>query len=249
MWRSQRCCPQKTIELYGERCTIRAVNNPVLEEDADNQRFLRDVEQWTGVKVEFATNPLYPNCSAQEVWEEKRYMSGLCWAPCLTKLKKEARQIWESHNHYDWLVLGFDATEKHRHDRFVLTERWNTLPILINAGLSKSDCWHILLDAGIRLPRLYEMGYPNANCIGCVRVSSPTYWNLVRVQHPDVFASRAQQSREIGARLVEYKGIRIFLDELSSDAVGGKLKTLDSVCGPFCEERQSSLFYGVEVSA
>lgn len=37
---------QQTIEMYGDTCTIRAVNNPVAEEDEDNLRFKLDVESW-----------------------------------------------------------------------------------------------------------------------------------------------------------------------------------------------------------
>ena len=41
---------KKTIELYGQDNTIRVVNNPIKEEHKDNRRFLKDVEQWLGVK-------------------------------------------------------------------------------------------------------------------------------------------------------------------------------------------------------
>jgi hypothetical protein len=43
---------QRTIEKYGNFCTIRVVNNPVKEEDDDNRRFLRDVEKWLGINIE-----------------------------------------------------------------------------------------------------------------------------------------------------------------------------------------------------
>ena len=87
------------------------------------------------------------------------------------------------------------------------------------------------------LPAIYLMGYPNANCIGCVKATSPTYWNHVRQHHPDVFQHRAEQSRKLGAKLVRYKGQRIFLDELPPDAKGRPLKSMDFECGIFCEEQ------------
>lgn len=77
------------------------------------------------------------------------------------------------------------------------------------------------------------MGLPNANCIGCVKATSPSYWNMIRRLFPDVFEARAKQSREIGCKLVRYKGKRIFLDELPEDAVGGKIKSWE--CGIFCD--------------
>lgn len=107
----------------------------------------------------------------------------------------------------------------------------------IDAGITKSECFIILSNAGIELPRIYNQGYPNANCIGCVKATSPTYWNHVRKMHPVIFEERAQQSRELGAKLVRVKGERIFLDELCPDAKGAPMKTMQFECGIFCEEK------------
>ncbi len=111
------------------------------------------------------------------------------------------------------------------------------LPVLIDAGLTKQDCYDRLILEGIAPPRVYAEGYPNANCIGCVKASSPTYWNHVRVTRPLIFAQRGEQSRRLGVRLVRYKGQRIFLDELPPDATGRPLKSMQIECGSFCEER------------
>ena len=231
---------KKTIEKYGHIAQIRVLNNPVVEEDRDNIRFLLDVEKWLGVEVESVVNPAFRGASAVDVWEKRRFMSGTAGAPCTMELKKAARQHWESKNRADWHVLGFTFDEKKRHDNFVLTERENLLPVLIEEGITKDDCYNIIRAAGIELPRVYKLGYPNANCIGCVKASSPTYWNHVRKVHPKVFAERAAQSREIGARLVRVKGERIFLDELDPNAKGNSMKTMKVECGIFCEEDFSS---------
>ena len=228
---------KKTIERYGNTYNIRVVNNPIAEEDEDNCRFLKDVEEWLGVEIETAINPKYPSASCVEVWDKRKYMSGIAGAPCTHELKKKARQHWESENQSDYIVLGFTSEEVKRHRDFTMTERGNVLPVLIEAGLSKADCYMELFKAGIRPPRIYEMGYPNANCIGCVKATSPTYWNHVRKMHPDVFQHRAKQSREVGARLVRHKGERLFLDELQEDAKGRPLKNMDFECGIFCEEK------------
>ena len=228
-----------TIEKYGGDNTIRIVNNPIAEEDVDNRRFLLDVEEWLGLPVETATHPDWPSNSAVDIWEWKQYMSGIHGAPCTMYLKKHARYHWEENNHADWNVLGFTLEEVGRHDRFVLNERDNVIPVLIDAKLTKADCYMHLLDAGLKLPRIYtEKGYPNANCIGCVKATSPTYWNHVRKEDPEVFKQRADQSLAIGAKLVRYKGERIQLHELPPDAVGRPMKTMNIECGIFCEERE-----------
>lgn len=226
-----------TIEKYGIE-NVRAVNNPVAEEDEDNLRFQADVSAWLGIEIELATNPLYPASSAEAVWDRRKAMSFPHGAPCTIHLKKEARQHWENTNKADWHVFGFTAEERARHDRFVMTERDNVLPVLIDAGMTKDDCATMLMKAGVALPRVYSEGYPNANCIGCVKATSPTYWNLVRKTRPEVFAARAEQSRRLGVMLVRVKNKRIFLDELSPDAKGRSLKQLKMPeCGIHCEEK------------
>lgn len=230
---------QLTLAKYGNLCDVRIVNNPVAEEDADNRRFLSDVEKWLGVTIEDCRNSKYPNASAEEVWDKRGGMSFPHGAPCTHHLKKEARQQWEARNRHDWMVLGFGAEERARYDMFVLTERDNVLPILIDAGMTRQDCYEYVVNAGLTPPRIYALGYPNANCIGCVKATSPTYWNHVRKVHPDVFASRAEQSRMLGAKLVRINNQRIFLDELDPEAKGRPLASLQMPeCGLFCEEKR-----------
>lgn len=226
-----------TLNKYGSTHIVRVVNNPVVEEDDDNRRFLRDVESWLGIEIETATNSKFPSCSAVDVWDQRRYMEGIGGAPCTYELKKKARQEWEAINNPDWHVLGFTADEKARADRFMLTERDTLIPILVDEGITKSDCFRILTQASIRLPKIYSLGYPNANCIGCVKATSPTYWNHVRKMHPDVFQQRCTQSREIGAKLVRVRGERVFLDELKETDIGRPMKNMDFECGIFCEEK------------
>jgi len=230
---------KKTIEKFGGSNEIKIVNNPVAEEDADNRRFLKDVEIWLGRKIEIATNSKYPSCSAVEVWKDRKFMSSPQGAPCTMELKKHARQQWEANNKPDWHVLGFTYDEINRYERFVLTERPNTLPVLIDQKISKQRCFEILAAADIELPRVYRLGYPNANYIGCVKANSPTYWNHVRKHHPDVFEARAAQSREIGAKLARVNNKRIFLDELHPRQKGRPMKQFSLDCGIFCEENFS----------
>lgn len=228
---------QETLRRYGNLCEVRAVNNPVVEEDCDNLRFGAAVSEWLGSPLIECVNPAYPMASAVDVWAKRGAMVFPKGAPCTVHLKKEARQHYERTNRVDWHVFGFALEEKKRHERFVMTERSNVLPVLIEAGLTRQDCHDRLVAAGVQPPRVYAEGYPNANCIGCVKATSPTYWNLVRRTRPQVFDDRAKQSRELGARLVRHKGQRIFLDELPADAKGRPLTTMNIDCGLFCEER------------
>jgi hypothetical protein len=139
-------------------------------------------------------------------------------------------------NKPDFTVLGFTSEETKRADRFRLTERDSLITPLIDIGYTKQDCFDILLSEGINLPNVYLKGFPNANCIGCVKATSATYWNLVRKEYPDVFSKRVETSDRTGAKLAYYKGERVKLSDLPEDAVGRKLSSFDFECGIFCEE-------------
>lgn len=181
---------KKAIETYGKENNVLIVNNPVKEEHEDNIRFKDDISNWLGHPIIEAKNPDFPNCSIVEVFDKRKYMSGINGAPCTMFLKKEARYQFERTNEIDFHVLGFTADEIHRHERFITRERSNTLPILINAKYTKGRCFDILKESGIKLPYIYNI-YPNANCEGCVKSSSPTYWNITRKYFSDTFEKRA----------------------------------------------------------
>lgn len=223
-----------TIDKYSDTHEILIVNNPVDEEDEDNLRFKNDVSKWLNYPIIEARNNKLATNSAYDIWEQKKFMSGVQGAPCTMLLKKEARYQFELTHNIDFHVLGFTVDEKHRFDRFKKFERSNILPILIEANLSKTSCFDVLTLAKVKLPRSYKH-FKNANCDGCVKASSPTYWNTLRKVKPDVYLKRAEQSRRLGVKLVKYKGERIFLDELPINAKGGKLETYE--CGIFCDTK------------
>lgn len=221
------------IEEYGRTHNILVVNNPVKEEHEDNKRFLKTVEEYIQHPIIEARNSKFLSASIVDVFDKRKYISGNKGAPCTLELKKEARYQFELSHEIDFHVLGYTIDEWQRQYNFNKRERSNALPVLISNLITKEDCFKKLQKNSIKLPEIYKMGFPNANCIGCVKSSSPTYWNLVRSLFPDVFNQRAEQSRRIGCRLVVLKRKRIFLDELPVNAVGGKIKSWD--CGVFCD--------------
>jgi len=204
------------------------------DEHEDNVRFLNDVERWIGQKVEIIRSAKYQTCD--EVYEDTSYMSGIKGARCTMELKRLPRLKYQRDG--DTHVFGFTADELDRMKDFELNNafircRW----ILKEMGIGKEDCFHYLERAGIALPVLYLQGFKNNNCIGCVKATSPGYWNKVRALYPERFAVRAERSRELGVRLVRVKNKRIFLDELQFDAMGSwkDLKIEENVsCGPQC---------------
>jgi len=107
---------KKTIEKYGETHNILIVNNPVIEEHEDNTRFLKDVEKWIGLPIIEAKSKEFPSASIVDVFEKRKYISGVHGAPCTKFLKKQARYEFETDNRIDWHVLGFTIDEKDTKD-------------------------------------------------------------------------------------------------------------------------------------
>jgi hypothetical protein len=238
VWFSCGAASAAALKLTLERFPsedVRAINQPIAEEHHDNRRFLRDVADWCGIEIEEYTASKYPSASAVDVWDKRKAMVFPHGAPCTVHLKKEARQEWEALHNPAQHVLGFTAEERDRHDRFVASERENVIPVLIDAAMTKADCGDMIRAAGIRLPEVYDLGLPNANCLGCVKATSPTYWHHIRRVFPEVFEARAEQSRRLGVRLVRVDDERVFLNELHPAARGAPMWQMPA-CSLFCEE-------------
>ena len=180
----------------------------VANQHPDTLRFLMDAGGVLG-HIEILQSMKY--VSVDDVIGTERYINGPSGAKCTMELKKRVRQKWEAdHWARHTYVWGFDVTERSRAERTVesMPEFDHEFP-LIDAGLTKSDCHTLCERWGIKRPAMYDLGYPNNNCIGCVK-GGMGYWNKIREDFPYVFRRRAKQEREIGRSCI--KGT--FLDEL-----------------------------------
>jgi 3'-phosphoadenosine 5'-phosphosulfate sulfotransferase (PAPS reductase)/FAD synthetase len=223
------------VEKYGDRCTV-VYCDTMASEHPDNQRFFDDVQRWIGRPILKIRSEEY--ASVDEVFEQRRYMAGIAGAICTTEMKKVPRLKWQQAD--DLHIWGYTLEEQDRIEQFEqnnpeLFLEW----ILRDNGIGKRWCLYLLEQAGIKLPEMYALGFEHNNCIGCVKATSPTYWQRVRRHFPEVFARRVVQSREIKARLVRIEGERRFLDELPADESGFvwdfALERAEQVsCGPMC---------------
>ena len=152
----------------------------------------------------------------------------VCWFSCgissfvACYLAKDIDKIIYTHvpdQHPDSLrflhtyVWGYDVNEKHRADSIIkaLSDYDHEFP-LIEQGLTKSECHGIADKLGLKRPLMYDLGYPNNNCIGCVK-GGMGYWNKIRIDFPKVFERRAKLEREIGHSCIN----GVYLDELEPD--------------------------------
>lgn len=199
-------------------------------EDEDNLRFQTDVCRWLGREVTVLRSDEYG--SVEDVWEKRRYMSGIHGAPCTGEMKLAPRLAFQRPG--DIHVFGYtaDALDIQRFRR--LRETYFELSVLaplIEAGITKAGTLATIQRAGIALPRTYAMGFPNANCLrtGCVKVTSPDYWALFRHHFPDRFVKTASRSRRLGCRLTRLHGERAYIDEIPLD------QPMTSPVAPVCD--------------
>lgn len=199
-------------------------------EHSDNKRFFGDVQAWLSHPIIEIRSQKY--ATVDDVFEKVRYMAGVKGARCTTELKKIPRMEFAKPD--DWHVFGLTFDERDRVREFSarnpdLKLKW----VLVDHAMTKADCVIEIVRAGIALPAMYKLGFENNNCPGCVKASSPWYWDMVRTHFPEVFNRRCQQSRAIGCKLVEiHHHERIFLDELPP---GPFTKHREAIhCGPDC---------------
>lgn len=202
------------------------------DQHPDTMRFIKECEGWFGKRVEIIQSK---HSTVESVCLKTRYINGPAGAACTRLLKKKVRLDWEQENEGLHLcyVWGMDVSEKHRaYGKFGLV---NTMSAqehifpLIDREMSKSASHKVLKASGIKRPLMYDLGYQNNNCIGCVK-GGMGYWNKIRTDFPGVFNKRAAMEREIGHSCIN----GIFLDELMPGAGMDDGPVVED-CGIFCE--------------
>tara|TARA_R110000850_G_C9834352_1_gene453644 strand:- start:27 stop:854 length:828 start_codon:yes stop_codon:yes gene_type:complete len=189
----------KQPELYPNHDIVVACIH--LENEYHEPERMESVESFLGRKVIMLRDEKY-NANVDVVIEKTRYMSGVFGARCTKELKKSVRINWQRDN--DIHVFGMDCNESDRIDNLIDSEPdLNLWAPLIDKKLSKKDCFAIMQEAGIELPKMYKLGYHNNNCIGCLKASGAGYWNKIRKDFPDVFDKRAAQEKGLNVALTK----------------------------------------------
>ncbi len=167
-------------------------------EDLDLYRFLDEAAHDAGgqlIKLAEGRDPW-------QVFFDVRFLGNTRIDPCSRILKRELLRRWvEEHCIPDdtLIYLGIDWTESHRFERS--REPW--LPWTIRAPLcdapylTKPQMLDALTDAGIRVPRLYSLGFPHNNCGGfCVKAGQAHFALLLRTM-PDRYAYHERREEEL----------------------------------------------------
>jgi hypothetical protein len=203
------------------------------DQHPDTLRFVYDCEKWFGKKIIRLQSELK---TVEMACRKAGTLPMRMFSPCTKFLKKEPRKNWEKQNPgrhtYVW---GFDSGEKHRIDRIVegMTDYDHEFPL---RDLTKEECHGIMYKTGIKRPAMYDLGYSNNNCLGCLR-GRMGYFNKIRKDFPEVFASRVRLEKIFTSAGFEGEHARIIkdypLDKLPEGK--GRCEPILDECGIYCE--------------
>lgn len=225
------------IDEFSDRVIVACI--ALDTEHPDSQRFADECEEWFGQEILYLRSSEYAD--TWDVWERTRFLVGPSGARCTVELKKRVRHQFEIPT--DLQVFGYTADEVKRAERFRKSDPGVDLYTpLIDAGITKDDALRAVRRAGIALPAMYEMGYSNNNCIGCVK-GGMGYWNAIRRDFPEVFNRMATLERNIGHAILSDEIPRsgrkkrpVWLDELDPNR-GSFKKDQPASCSIDCQEK------------
>ncbi len=173
-------------------------------EDEDLYRFLDEAASNVGgrlVKLAEGRNPWH-------VFFDERFLGNSRRDPCSKILKRQMADRWLRENcdpAATVVYVGIDWTEEHRYnglrDRRAADGWRYEAPLCEPPYLTKADVFAWLKREGIRLPRLYELGFAHNNCGGfCVKAGQGHFANLLRAM-PDRYAKHEALERAMRAYL------------------------------------------------
>jgi hypothetical protein len=207
------CGVSSFVSCYLAKDIDKIIYTHIKDQHPDSLRFLNDCEKFLGREIEIIKSDRFDG--VDDVIEKTKAIAfPRQVSPCTKYLKMQVRKDWEKanpdHHTYIW---GYDVNERNRAGMITKTlsdhdHEFN----LVENGLTKQECHGIANKIGLKRPVMYDMGYPNNNCIGCVK-GGMGYWNKIRVDFPEVFERRANQEREVGASCIN----GVYLDELEPD--------------------------------
>ena len=217
------------LEIYGTE-NVELYYIVIDSAHEDNKRFIDDCEKWYGKKINKVQSEKYKN--QFDVIQKIKYINGVNGAPCTLHLKKNVRYKIEKEIEFDGQIFGFEFEKKEINRAIRFSQQYPQAKPhypLIDRKITKSQCAEILLKNGIKLPKMYELGFHNNNCIGCVK-GGKGYWNHVRKHFPNEFDKMLELEQQIGATCIKNK----YLKDLKPNE-GKHEPPIVPDCGTFCE--------------
>jgi len=218
--------------LLSKQAVDRIIYIDINDQHPDSLRFVKDCEEKLEKPIEIMKSHTY--ASVDECIRSFGFIRNpyTMHYPCTSRLKKDVRKRFEAEHadHDITYIWGFDIDESQRIERLKenMPEQKHVFPLL-TCGVSKQDAHAVCERIGIKRPTLYDIGYNNNNCLGCVK-GGMGYWNKIRIDFPQVFENRARLERDVGNSILS----QCYLDELDPDR-GRMPDEIMQDCSIFCQ--------------
>jgi hypothetical protein len=174
---------KRVSERYPPPTSLVLLFTDTKTEDEDLYRFLDEAAADVG-------GELVRLADGRDIWQvfkDERFLGNSRADPCSRILKRDLSRAWIE-EHCDpaktILYLGMDWTEMHRLDRARLA--WT--PWVVEGPMTeppyrtKAEILDDLRAAGIRPPRLYDLGFAHNNCGGgCIKAGQSHFAHLLQV--------------------------------------------------------------------
>jgi hypothetical protein len=192
---------RRTLAKHGKEQTY-AIFADTRIEDEDLYRFLDDQERYFGIPIHRVKDGRTP----WEVMIDERCITLQEMAPCSKHLKRIAIERYISATFTPGTytrVFGMDWSEMHRVKRLAaaLAPQPAWFPLCERPYVDKCHIAASLEQIGIKVPRLYEMGFTHNNCGGgCVKAGQ-AHWAHLFYTMPERYALWERKEEEIQARI------------------------------------------------
>jgi hypothetical protein len=228
---SSAVATKMALEKYSD---LKIIYTHIDDQHLDTLRFIKDCETWFNKRIKIIQSELK---SVENACRKSGFINSPYGASCSRLLKRRVRKEWEIENEGQYTYIwGFDCTEKKRADRIIESmPEYNHIFPLIENKINKKTAHGIIEKAGIKRPAMYDLGYPNNNCIGCMK-GGMGYWNKIKKDFPDVFKKRCELENIVGYRVFK----EFDLKDLPEDR-GRNIEIIVPECGIFCNTEEHNV--------
>ena len=190
--------PENVVLLFTD---VKGQNpSPHAGEDADNYRFLSDIER------DLAPARLVRLNGDEDIWavfkRRRRIGSGYA-ANCSYELKQKPAHRWLEENCPDLdattIHVGIDWTEVHRQPSVIraYAPRPVSFPMSARPLLDKAQMLVECRRRGLEPPRLYKAGFAHSNCGGfCVKAGKAHFKHLLEM-NPERYRYHEEREQEV----------------------------------------------------
>lgn len=198
----------RMVQTHGkENCILFFTNT--LWEDEDNYRFMYEVAEYIGIEITERVDGRTP----EEVFVETRFLGNSRLAKCSSELKVRQTVIFieelRDQGLEPILYFGIGTHERQRAEN--LTEFYGHQALepvetrfpLFGENTKDFDAKRVISEEwGIKLPRMYDLGFSHANCGGrCVRGGFKHYADLYKI-----WPHKYQEQEEMEERMRDLLG-------------------------------------------